>query len=282
MVAVSDDPAVRALAIAAGLPAYDSLPAAEKALASFRDQDRKLAERLGREPATTSASAAGMAAMAEAEATRIMAVPLAPSARAASEPAAASVRNTQSRPSSRSARRPWWRAAVLLLLLAGVGYGAYLFLPTANITLTPVGTQIAPTPFTVIADPNVAVSDVDAGVVPAELMEIPVSVSAEFPATGIEARETRATGTVRFRSENTLNDVAVLEGTVVATSRRHPVRDDHDRKCPARRFRRRARRALSTSRSGPCGQARAATLDAGRDHACPARPRRSARQRAQS
>src|SRR6187551_3035841 len=50
VVAVSDDPAVRALAIAAGLPAYDTVPAAEKALASFREQDRKLAERLGREP----------------------------------------------------------------------------------------------------------------------------------------------------------------------------------------------------------------------------------------
>ena len=43
-------PAVRALAIAAGMPAYDSVPAAEKALAKFREQDRKLAERLGREP----------------------------------------------------------------------------------------------------------------------------------------------------------------------------------------------------------------------------------------
>jgi hypothetical protein len=46
-VAVSDEPQVRALAVAAGLPAYDSLASAEQALASFRDQDRRLAERLG-------------------------------------------------------------------------------------------------------------------------------------------------------------------------------------------------------------------------------------------
>jgi len=107
---------------------------------------------------------------------------------------------------------------VLLLLLAGVGYGAYLFLPTANITIQPSTTTLAPSPFTVVADPNVAVSDVDAGVVPAQRLEIPVSVSGEFLATGVDTRETRATGTVRFRSENTVGAVPVIEGTVVATA----------------------------------------------------------------
>src|SRR5687767_12255190 len=50
VVAVSDEPAVRALAISAGLPAYDSLAGAEQALATFREQDRQLAERLGLKP----------------------------------------------------------------------------------------------------------------------------------------------------------------------------------------------------------------------------------------
>src|SRR5215213_6619751 len=59
LVAVSDDPAVRALAIAAGLPAYDSVSNADKALTSFREQDRKLAERLGRSPAKTATAVAG-------------------------------------------------------------------------------------------------------------------------------------------------------------------------------------------------------------------------------
>ena|SRR5688572_24984358 len=40
--AVSDDPAVRALAVSAGLPTYDTIGAAENALANFREQDRKL------------------------------------------------------------------------------------------------------------------------------------------------------------------------------------------------------------------------------------------------
>ncbi|HLB44630.1 MAG TPA: hypothetical protein VJK49_04525, partial [Candidatus Limnocylindrales bacterium] len=38
--AVSDDPAVRALAISAGLPTYDTVASAEEALATFREQDR--------------------------------------------------------------------------------------------------------------------------------------------------------------------------------------------------------------------------------------------------
>src|SRR4051812_44348179 len=46
VVAVSDEPQVRALAISAGLPAYDSIPAAERALATFREQDRRLNERV--------------------------------------------------------------------------------------------------------------------------------------------------------------------------------------------------------------------------------------------
>src|SRR3954469_4393311 len=45
--AVSDDPAVRAVAISAGLPTYDNIGAAQQALANFKEQDRQLAERIG-------------------------------------------------------------------------------------------------------------------------------------------------------------------------------------------------------------------------------------------
>ena len=120
--------------------------------------------------------------------------------------------------SAGSASRRCWCIALLVLLVAGVGYGAYTFLPTATITITPSTTELRPSPFAVTADPHVAVIDVPAGVVPAELVELPLHVSGTFPATGIEARETRATGQVRFRSENTLDQVAVADGTVVATA----------------------------------------------------------------
>ena len=108
-------------------------------------------------------------------------------------------------------------AAALLLLVVAVGYGAYLFLPTATITLRPLATVLRPTPVAVTADPNVAVSDVAAGAVPAEVIEIPLSVQGEFAATGVDIRETRAEGSVRFRSENTLNDVPLPQGTIVST-----------------------------------------------------------------
>ncbi|HUR16378.1 MAG TPA: hypothetical protein VMZ33_03765, partial [Candidatus Limnocylindrales bacterium] len=41
VVAVSDEPSVRALAISAGLPAYDTVANGEHALATFREQDRR-------------------------------------------------------------------------------------------------------------------------------------------------------------------------------------------------------------------------------------------------
>ncbi len=113
---------------------------------------------------------------------------------------------------------PLVAAGLLLLLIAGVGYGAYLFLPTATVTLQPTTSTLTTGPITVVADPDAAVTDVAAGVVPAERLEIPLSVTDEFRATGRQFQETRATGTVRFRSENTLNDVSVLEGTVISTA----------------------------------------------------------------
>ena len=122
------------------------------------------------------------------------------------------------RKQSRVSIAPLLVIGLLLLLVAGVGYGAYTFLPTATITITPSTTELRPSPFAVTADPNVAVIDVPAGVVPAELVELPLHVAGTFPATGVETRETRAAGQVRFRSENTLDQVAVPDGTVVATA----------------------------------------------------------------
>ena len=59
IVAVSDEPGVRALAISAGLPAYDSIAAAEAALEAFREQDRQLGERLGQRRAAKAVARRG-------------------------------------------------------------------------------------------------------------------------------------------------------------------------------------------------------------------------------
>ncbi len=214
--AVSDEPGVRALAISAGLPAYDSIGAAQAALATFRDQDRRLAERLGKPGGDTavlrvpSAVAAGHAAG-----------PGAGQGAAPTEfgdsgvlPAPAARRR---RRASRPALLPLLVLALIVVLVIGVGYGAYVLLPTATITVHPTAAQVTLPTYTVTADPNVAVADPDARVVGAQRLTLPISVSDSFAATGAEVNLTSAHGTVTFSSTNTLNQVPVARGTVVST-----------------------------------------------------------------
>lgn len=235
LVAVSDEPQVRALAISAGLPTYDSLASAEEALANFREQDRRLAERTGRAPGEAPRRRAkgdqaetlvlpGLLVDAEAvegkaarSETQVLSVA---GAGAIELPAAIDERRAVGRRRGRPRNLPVAPLAVLVLialLMASVGYGAYVFLPTATIVLRPATTEFRPAAITVTADTGVAVADVAEGVVPAEQIELPILVSGTFPSSGVEFRETRASGTVRFRSENTLNDVPIPADTRVST-----------------------------------------------------------------
>ncbi len=252
IVTVSDVPAVRALAISAGLPAYDSIAAAEEALAGFREQDRRLAERIGRPldedpPPRRTGDAGGTlvlpgplrdapevggrarrrAAKSLPEQTEVLLGIPAPgwpgSEAVATAPGPDSDQAAQRSPARRRRRRgiglaPLLVIGLLAVLVAGVGYGAFVFLPTATITVRPQTSEFRPAPFAVTADPNVAVMDVGAGIVPAERIDVPIYVQGSFAATGIQARETRATGQVRLRSENTVDAVAIPAGTIVATS----------------------------------------------------------------
>ena len=269
VVAVSDEPAVRALAISAGLPTYDSLVAAEEALANFREQDRKLAARTGRGPGESppprakraqaetlvlpgllveaqpvegksrresqSVTAlgegqpgpldAGLSAGPSVGATDDVATSAGATSAGATGAGAMPLPGvTEERRVARRRGRPRTLPiapvavlVLLALLFAGVAYGAYVFLPTATIVLRPVTTELRPEPIRVTADTGVAVVDVAEGVVPAERIELPILVSGAFPSSGTDVRETRATGTVRFRSENTLNDVPVPADTRVST-----------------------------------------------------------------
>jgi hypothetical protein len=107
--------------------------------------------------------------------------------------------------------------ALLALLIGGVAYGAYVLLPTATVTLTPQTTTLRLDPFAVTADPGTAVVDPVTGTLPAQSIAVPLHVSDTFEATGTQVSETKATGTVRFRSENTANEVNIPAGTFVAT-----------------------------------------------------------------
>lgn len=221
VVAVSDEPQVRALAISAGLPAYDSIPTAEQALATFREQDRRLDERIKR---TMPRQHPGTDA---AEHTQVLPPSVVARAAAASAPAGAPAQTAVLPVQQAAARKPRRKRRIpiaplfvlgfVVILIAGVSYGAYVFLPTATVTLRPAATQVLAQPFTVTADPNVAVVDEDAGVIPAQTISVPVHVEGTFAATGVDARDIRATGTVRFKSENTVNPVSIPKNTVVST-----------------------------------------------------------------
>lgn len=272
LVAVSDEPTVRALAVSAGLPAYGSVAAAEEALQHFRQQDEQLVRRGGRlpgaprplsppEPAaaeageqegsgstvTDDSGEAGAAESADsnddsadepapegAKQATLVATPAGAHARARSgsphegtqvlSPAGLETRVLER--SARPAGRSRWRRlpvapllvlGLLALVVGGGLYLAYLYLPTATITLRPLTQPLGPLEVRVSADPAVAVPDAEAGVVPAERIQLPLSVAGVFPATGIEVTSEAATGSVRFRSENTLFDVPIPAGTVVAT-----------------------------------------------------------------
>ncbi|MEP7361051.1 MAG: baseplate J/gp47 family protein [Chloroflexota bacterium] len=252
--AVSDDPAVRAVAISAGLPTYDSIGAAEQALANFKEQDRQLAERIGDRRESAEAGAPKERhkpswSSAPPLETRVMPVVEAPDIdgraesvrnsafaeghggiRAAGENRGAEYRGAGTqvlppfeRPETRSVRRrslkwPLIVFALIAVLLAGVAYGAYVFLPTATIALTPQTGTLRVDTFTVIADPHTAVVDPVSGTLPAQSITIPIQVSDTFAATGSQFSDTKATGVVRFHSENTDHDVSVTAGTFVATA----------------------------------------------------------------
>ena len=251
--AVSDDPAVRALAISAGLPTYDTIAAAEQALVNFREQDRQLAERLGREPGEPGEPGAAppwpstRATDRHATDTRIMPssvveAPLVEGRAEGVRPAdgvrsaafaagRTGVRSTDTqilpatdKPAARRRRgrripvAPLLVIGLLALLVAAVAYGAYVFLPTATITLIPATSPLNLDSFTVIADPAIAVVDPVAGTLPAQTVTLPLHVSDTFNATGVQVSQTRAAGSVRFRSENTVSTVSVAQGTLVATT----------------------------------------------------------------
>ncbi len=110
------------------------------------------------------------------------------------------------------------RVALIVAVLGAAAYGAYLYLPTASIRVTPTTRPFGPLTVTVTADPTVAVKDTSAGLVPAERVPFPLSATDSFAASGTQVNLTRATGTIRFTSQNTVTDVIVPDGTKLSTN----------------------------------------------------------------
>jgi hypothetical protein len=115
-------------------------------------------------------------------------------------------------------RTPWLIGAGILGLAVLVGLvGAYLLLPSATIAVTPRPEPVGPIQATVVADPDATAPDATAGVVPAEVVSIPVSVDATFDATGKRVELTKATGTVRFENRDPTSSNRIAAGSVVRT-----------------------------------------------------------------
>ncbi len=87
---------------------------------------------------------------------------------------------------------------VLAVALLVAGVAAYVFLPSADITVTPRIEPIGPISLTVRADPSATDVDAENGVIPAVTLDVPVESSGDFPATGKRVEEAKATGGVRW------------------------------------------------------------------------------------
>jgi len=108
-------------------------------------------------------------------------------------------------------------AAVAVLALVVAGVGAFLFLPSAEIVVTPRPEGIGPIALVVRADPDITSPNAAENLVPAQRLEVPVSASDKFNATDKRVEEGRASGKVEFQSLNTGSENTIAKGSVVST-----------------------------------------------------------------
>jgi len=291
---VSGESGVRSLAISAGMPAYATVEEAEAGLAQRTEGQAE--EQAGHAASLDSppegdarppvASAGPLGASARdtgLEATRVQ--PRSGASvgvvrgRAATRSAVPQGRGHEieprsdpwdrqaagARPRRRSKGVIGWlvRLAALAALVGGGLYAAYLYLPNVSISLTPMTRTAGPVTVEVTADPAVAVADLEAAIVPAERIDVPLSATDQFPATGSEVSQTRASGTVRFTSENTLFEVPIPEGTRLTTSSGAAFETTQGVTIPQASFQSgpsTAEAAIRAIEAGPAGNVEAATI----------------------
>jgi hypothetical protein len=109
-------------------------------------------------------------------------------------------------------------ASVLIVFVVAAGVAAWLFLPTATVTVAAHVDAVGPLELTVRADPLEVSEDVGQGIVPADVVTYELSVSQEFPATGKKISETRASGAVQWTNCDPTRAYTIPSGTIVATN----------------------------------------------------------------
>jgi hypothetical protein len=93
----------------------------------------------------------------------------------------------------------------------------YLLLPSASIAVTPRQEAVGPVDITVTADTTAKSPDAAALIVPAQQVDVPVSVHDTFNATGKRVALTNATGTVRFQNLDPTSTNRIVAGSIVRT-----------------------------------------------------------------
>jgi len=133
-----------------------------------------------------------------------------------------------SRPRHRAEPRPGTRggsrlpivivlAALGLVALVG-GVAAYVLLPSATVVVSPRVEALAPLDIVVTADPEATAPDAAALVVPAEVVNLDVTASDTFEATGKRVEEAQAKGTIRFSNLDFLRTNTIPGGSIVSTN----------------------------------------------------------------
>ena len=107
-------------------------------------------------------------------------------------------------------------AVVALVVVVGA-VAAYLVLPSATIAITPREEAIGPTSFQITADPDATEPNVETGVIPATVLDVPVEQTATWPATGKRVEEEAAKGRVRFENLDFTASNSIPKGAVVST-----------------------------------------------------------------
>ncbi len=254
---VATDPATRALAASAGLPVFSSVAEWESAAgtsggsgsdgasATTNEQAPLAASAAAAVPAATaiatgaaSASPAASAATSRRKAAKQVAaeqatlpltpaptiavaspaLPRSPSPSSSAIPSAPSriaVVRSRSMPRIGAPILVTAAAAVLVLVVAGVG--AFLFLPSAEIVVTPRPESIGPIALVVRADPDITSPNAAENLVPAQRLDVPVSASDTFSSTDKRVEEEQAAGEVVFQSYNSGAENTIAKGSIVST-----------------------------------------------------------------
>jgi hypothetical protein len=217
---VAPDASARALAASAGIPVFASVGEYESALdAPAEEGPGPVPPIAGTNPPAGAVAGVGFAGLAAA-------APAAGDPQGDVERAAeldAVVHRGREVPVVKPRRKGPGKGLVaglllLLIALAAAGAAAYLFLPAAEITVTPRILPVGPVAITVRADPAATAVDESGKVIPAQTVHVPVEVSGDFPATGKRTATTPATGGVRWKNCDPSASYTIPKGTLVRTA----------------------------------------------------------------